>query len=249
MIKIKSQREIDLLRKAGYVTALAHEAVRQAVTPGISTLELDRIAEEVIVKNGGRPAFKGYEGFPATICTSVNEAVVHGIPNSEKLKEGDIVSVDIGVEIAGYYGDCAKTHVVGKGSKTTEDLVRETRASFYEALKVCEVGRRLSDIGHTVQSYVEARGYGVVRDLIGHGVGTELHEDPPVPNYGLPGKGPRLQVGMVIAIEPMVTLGDYHVVTLDDDWTVVTRDGSLASHHEHTIAILADGPRILTALE
>ncbi len=249
MISIKSKREIELLRKAGYVTALAHEAVRQAVKPGISTLELDKIAEDVIRKNGGRPAFKGYDGFPASICASVNEEVVHGIPNNTPLKEGDIVSVDIGVEIAGYYGDCAKTHAVGKVSKAAEDLIRETRASFYEALMVCQVGRRLSDIGHTVQSYAEARGYGVVRDLIGHGVGTELHEDPPVPNYGLPGKGPRLQVGMVIAIEPMITMGDYRIITLDDDWTVVTKDRSLASHHEHTIAILEDGPRILTALE
>lgn len=249
MITIKSRREIELLRKAGYVTALAHQAVKEAVKPGISTFELDKIAEEVITKNGGRPAFKGYDGFPASICASVNEAVVHGIPNHQPLKEGDIVSVDIGVELAGYYGDCAKTHAVGKVSEKAQALITDTRASFYAALPFCQPGRRLSDIGHAVQSYAEQRGYGVVRDLIGHGVGTELHEDPPVPNYGLPGKGPRLQVGMVIAIEPMITMGDYHIVMLDDDWTIVTSDGSLASHHEHTIAILEDGPRLLTALE
>ncbi len=249
MITLKSQREIELMRKAGYVTALAHQAIKEAIEPGITTLELDAIAEKVIRDHGGRPAFKNYNGFPASICASVNEQVVHGIPNNRPLKSGDIISVDIGVDLNGYYGDAARTHAVGDVSDEARALIDVTRTSFYEGLKHCEIGKRISDIGHAIQSYTEARGYGVVRDLIGHGVGTALHEDPEVPNYGNPGRGPRIREGLVIAIEPMINIGTYEVITLDDGWTVVTRDKTLSAHYENTVAITKNGPQILTTLK
>ncbi|MCK8061534.1 MULTISPECIES: type I methionyl aminopeptidase [unclassified Fusibacter] len=248
MIYLKSQREIELMRQAGRIVALAHEAIRNIIEPGITTLELDAIAEKVIRENGGIPAFKGYGGFPGSICASVNDEVVHGIPGHRKLVDGDIISVDIGVNLNGYYGDAAKTHPVGTVSEEARLLIEDTRQSFYEGLKMCEVGHRLSDISHAVQSYSENKGYGVVRDLVGHGIGTALHEDPQVPNYGPSGKGPRLQVGMVLAIEPMINIGSYHVETLEDNWTVVTLDRKLSAHYEHTVAITKDGPELLTVL-
>lgn len=247
MITIKSDREIELIRASGRILAAAHKAISESVRVGITTKELDKIAEKTIIDLGGIPAFKGYNGFPATICSSVNEEVVHGIPGSRVLHDGDIISVDIGVILNGYYSDAARTHLVGNVSEEVKALVKHTRLAFEEGLKQCVVGNRISDIGHAVQSYAEALGYGVVRDLCGHGVGTSLHEEPEIPNFGSPGKGPRLRAGMVIAVEPMINLGTYEVRTLDDGWTVVTADGKPSAHHENTIAILDDGPVLLTS--
>lgn len=248
MIVLRSKREIQLLRDAGKIVAETHEALKSHVVPGITTQELDIIAENTIRKLGGEPAFKGYGGFPASICASVNDEVVHGIPGSRELIDGDIISIDIGAIYKGYYGDSAKTHPVGLINDEAARLIDVTRSSFYEGLKVCRVGYRLSDIGHTIQTYVEKQGYSVVRDLVGHGVGTEMHEDPQIPNYGPPNKGPRLQAGMVLAVEPMVNQGTYHVETLLDNWTVVTVDRKLSAHYEHTLAITDDEPIILTSL-
>ncbi len=246
MIYIKSEREIALLREAGRIVALAHEAIEKVIAPGVTTLQLNAIAEEVIKAHGARAAFKGYNGFPAAVCASLNEQVVHGFPNNVPLKEGDIISIDIGSELKGYYGDAARTHAVGKVDPAAKQLIEVTEQCFYKALEKCYVGNRLSDIGHAVQTHAESFGYGVVRDLTGHGVGRALHEDPEVRNYGAPGKGPRLRAGMVIAVEPMINQGTYKVVTLEDGWTVVSADGSLSSHYEHTIAITDDGPVLLT---
>lgn len=248
MIVLRSKREIELLRDAGKIVAETHETLKAHVVAGVTTQELDAIAESTIRKLGGEPAFKGYGGFPASICASVNSEVVHGIPGVRQLIEGDIISVDIGAIYKGYYGDSAKTHPVGHINDEAARLIDVTRTSFYESLKVCRVGFRLSDIGHTIQTFVESNGYSVVRDLVGHGVGTSMHEDPQIPNYGPPNKGPRLQAGMVLAIEPMVNQGTYHVETLLDNWTVVTVDRKLSAHYEHTLAITENDPIILTSL-
>lgn len=249
MIILKSQLEIEEMRKAGKIVALAHEVIKQHIKPGISTLELDQIAEEVIREHGAIPAFKGYHGFPGSICASINKEVVHGIPTKGRiLKDGDIISVDIGSLINGYYGDSAKTYAVGNISDEAKKLIEVTRASFYEGLKYCKVGYRLSDVSHAIQKHVEDNGFSVVRDFVGHGIGTSMHEEPQIPNYGKPGKGPRLAKGMVLAIEPMVNVGEYEVIVLDDEWTVETLDGSLSAHYEHTIAITDDEPIILTDL-
>ncbi len=249
MIYIKSKREIELMKESGRILSMVHKALRENVRVGISTKELDQIAEDIILKAGCIPAFKGYHGFPATLCTSVNEVVVHGIPNDIKLKDGDIISIDAGVIFEGYYSDAARTHLVGNVKPEIADLAECAKLAFYEGLKECYVGNRLSNIGNSVQRFVESRGYGVVRDLVGHGVGTNLHEDPQVPNFGPRDKGPRLKEGMVIAVEPMITLGTYEVEVLDDEWTVVTADGKHAAHHEQTIAITKEGPVILTNSE
>jgi len=249
MIILKSKQEIELMRDAGKIVAIVHEVLREAISPGITTRDLDTLAEETIRKHGGLPAFKGYGGFPASICASINEEVVHGIPGNRRLESGDIISIDIGAILNGYYGDSAKTHPVGTVDSESLRLIDITRQSFYEGLKFCRTGNRLSDIGHAVQTFVEAHGYSVVRDLVGHGIGTSMHEDPQVPNYGLAGKGPRLQPGLVLAIEPMVNQGTWHVETLLDNWTVVTVDGKRSSHYEHTIAITDGEPQILTALD
>lgn len=248
MIIIKSNKEIELMREAGKIVAETHEILKEAITPGISTLELDKIAENNIKKYGAIPSFKGYGGFPASICASVNDAVVHGIPNNSLLKEGDIVSLDIGAYYKGYHGDAARTHGVGVISENDRNLIEVTRESFYEGIKFAREGYRLSDISHAIQAHVEKNGYSVVRDLVGHGIGMNLHEDPQVPNYGKPNKGPRLQEGMVLAIEPMVNAGKYKVKTLSDDWTVVTLDGKKSAHYEHTIAITKEEPIILTKI-
>ncbi|WP_069650757.1 type I methionyl aminopeptidase [Caloranaerobacter ferrireducens] len=248
MIIIKSKREIEKMRRAGRLVAETHAFLQQFIKPGITTKELDRIAEDFILKNNGRPAFKGYNGYPASICTSVNEEVVHGIPGLKRLKDGDIISIDIGVIVDGYYGDSAKTHPVGNVSKEALRLIKVTEESFYEGIKYAKVGYRLSDISHAIQKYVESNGFSVVRDFVGHGIGQKMHEDPQIPNFGPPGKGPRLKEGMVLAIEPMVNAGTYHVRILSDNWTVVTFDGKLSSHYEHTIAITDGEPEILTAL-
>ncbi len=248
MIIIKSYKEIEYMREAGKIVAYVHEVLKQAIKPGITTKELDEIAEREILKHKALPAFKGYHGFPASICASVNEEVVHGIPGLKTLKDGDIISIDIGTIYNGYYGDAAKTHPVGHVSDEALRLIEVTRQSFYEGLSFCMEGNRLSDVSHAVQTYVEGQGFSVVRDFVGHGIGQNMHEDPQIPNFGLPGKGPRLGEGMVLAIEPMVNMGAYKVKTLLDNWTVVTLDGKMSAHYEHTVAITKDAPMILTSL-
>ena len=248
MIVIKSKQQIELMREAGKIVAETHQILKEAVRPGISTLELDKIAEDNIRKYNAIPSFKGYGGFPGSICASVNDEVVHGIPSSRILKEGDIVSLDIGAYYKGYHSDSAKTHGVGVISEEDRKLIEVTKQSFYEGIKFAKEGYRLSDISHAIQEYVEKYGFSVVRDLVGHGIGTQLHEDHQIPNYGLPGKGPRLQSGMVLAIEPMINAGRYKVKILSDDWTVVTADGKKSAHYEHTIAITEDEPIILSKI-
>ena len=234
------------MRKAGRVVAEVHLRLKETIQPGITTQDLDRIAEEYISRLGAKPAFKGYNGFPASICTSINQEVVHGIPGPRILNEGDIISIDIGAIVDGYFGDSAKTHVIGEVSEEKERLIQVTRV-VYEGLNAVE-GNRLSDISHAIQQYVEGNGFSVVRDYVGHGIGQKMHEDPPVPNYGKPGKGPRLREGMVLAIEPMVNVGTYQVRTLEDNWTVVTLDGKPSAHYEHTIAITKGEPRNQTLI-
>lgn len=249
MIIVKSPSEIELMRKAGKVVAGAHAEMKKYIKPGITTLELDRIAEEYILKQGAIPSFKGYNGFPASICASVNEQVVHGFPSNKKLIEGDIVSIDIGATLNGYVGDSAKTYPVGEIDREAKRLIEITRKSFYDGIQYAMNGNRLSDISNAIQTTVEKNGFSVVVDYVGHGVGRQMHEDPPIPNYGKPGRGPRLQEGMVLAIEPMVNQGTYRVKTLKDKWTVVTEDSKLSAHYEHTIAINREGPpEILTIL-
>ncbi len=248
MIIFKSEREIQYLREAGRIVALALRAVRQAVAPGVTTQDLDEIARELIVAHGAIPAFKGYGGFQGNICASVNEEVVHGIPGPRRLQEGDIISIDCGAICNGYYGDSAVTIPVGTIDPESERLLRVTEESLYKGIAAATVGNRLGDISHAVQCHVEAAGFSVVRDYVGHGIGRNMHEDPQIPNFGAPGRGPLLKPGMVLAIEPMVNVGTYKVRTLKDGWTVVTADGKRSAHFEHTIAITPDGPLILTAL-
>ena len=248
MIIIKSQREIELMRKAGEITARALEEIEKHVKPGISTLELDKIAEELILSYNATPAFKGYRGFPASICASINEEVVHGIPGLRRLKDGDIISIDIGAVFQGYYGDAARTFPVGQVSDDALRLIDVTRQSFFEGIAFAKQGYRLSDISHAIQTYVERHNYSVVRDYVGHGIGQNMHEDPQIPNYGPPGKGPRLKAGMTLAIEPMVNMGGFEVYTLKNKWTVVTSDGSLSAHYENTIVITDGEPEILTMI-
>lgn len=248
MIICKSQRELDYMRDAGRVVAGAHAELARTVQPGVTTSELDRIAEDYILARGARPAFKGYNGFPATICASVNEQVVHGIPGLRILENGDIIGIDIGAEINGYFGDSAFTLPVGDISTEAIKLLKVTEESLYAGISMAMHGNRLSDISHAVQSCVESQGFSVVRDFVGHGIGSSMHEDPQVPNFGKPGRGPRLKAGMTLAIEPMVNIGTYEVQTLLDNWTVVTKDASLSAHFEHTIAITDKAPVILTQL-
>lgn len=248
MIILKSQREINYLRDAGRVVAQTLEEVRKAVRPDITTQELDQIAEEYIKSRGAIPAFKGYHGFPGNICASVNEEVVHGIPGLRKLKNGDNVSIDIGAVINGYYGDAAITVPVGEVDAQVQQLLDVTEQSLYKGIEQAIAGNRLGDISHAVQAHAEKYGYGVVRDFVGHGIGRNMHEDPQIPNYGIPGRGPRLKSGMTLAIEPMINMGTQEVKVLDDGWTVVTTDAKRSAHFEHTIAITPEGPEILTKL-
>lgn len=242
------------MRKAGELVAIAHEKIREAIKPGVTTLELDRIAEEFIRKNGAIPSFKGYRGlsgaidYPASICTSVNNEVVHGIPGLRVLKSGDIISIDIGVCLNGYHSDAARTFPVGKISEEADRLIRVTTESFYEGIKHAVKGNRIIDISAAIQDYVEKHGYSVVREYVGHGIGREMHEPPQVPNYRTRERGPRLEPGMTLAIEPMVNQGKYHVKLLDNKWTVVTADGSLSAHYENTIAVTDGEPIIMTKL-
>jgi len=247
MISLKSKREIEIMKEAGRIVALTHRKVKEAIRPGITTLELDRIAEEVIRANDATPSFKGYGGFPGSICTSINNVIIHGIPNKKtKLKNGDIIAVDIGACYKGYHADCAKTHPVGEISELRQRLMDVTKQSFFEGVKYAKPNNRLSDISHAIEQYVLANGFSVVKDFTGHGVGRALHEEPAVPNYGEAGHGPVLKVGMTIAIEPMVNVGSCKVRILQDDWTTVTVDGSDSAHYEHTIVITEDGYEILT---
>lgn len=247
MIILKTPQEIALIERASRVVALAIAFLREQVKPGVTTADLDRLAEEFITGEGAIPAFKGYRGYPATLCTSVNEEVVHGIPSARRrLEEGDIIGIDVGAIVEGYYGDAAVTLPVGRISEEAARLLRVTEAALAAGLAQVRVGNRLSDISHAVQTVAEDAGYSVVTDFVGHGIGRNLHEDPQVPNFGKPGEGPRLKEGLVLAIEPMVNVGGHEVEVLSDRWTVVTRDKSLSAHFEHTIAITTDGPKILT---
>jgi len=246
MITCKSEKELTYMRDAGRLVARTHAELARAVKVGVPTIELDRLAEDFIIKNGGRPAFKGLYGFPYTICSSVNEEVVHGFPGLRKLENGDIISIDIGAEINGYYGDSAVTHPVGDVSSEALALLRATEESLYKGIEKAKVGNRLSDISNAVQTCAENYGYSVVRDYVGHGIGKLPHEEPQVPNFAKPGRGPRLKTGMTLAIEPMINMGTYEVKTLSNNWTVVTLDANLSAHFEHTIAITDDIPEILT---
>ncbi|MDA8235077.1 MAG: type I methionyl aminopeptidase [Clostridia bacterium] len=248
MISFKSERELNYMRDAGRVVAETHREIAKATQVGVTTNELDQIAEDYISKQGAQAAFKGYHGYPACICASINEEVVHGIPSLRRLESGDIISIDIGAVINGYYGDGAATLPVGDIDSEAARLLKVTEESLYRGIEQGLDGNRLSDISHAVQSYVEGNGFAVVRDYVGHGIGSSMHEEPQVPNFGKPGRGPRLRPGMTLAIEPMVNLGSYEVKTLADNWTVVTVDKSLSAHFEHTIAITLDGPEILTKL-
>jgi methionyl aminopeptidase len=245
MIILKTPDEIALMAKASRVVAEALEVLKSAAKPGVTTDELDRLAEAEIRSRGALPAFKGYRNYPKTLCASVNEQVVHGIPSKRVLKDGDIVGLDLGAIVGGFYGDSAVTIAVGRIDEKAATLVRVTEESLSLAIQQARVGNRLSDISHAVQQHVEAAGYSVVTEFVGHGIGRQLHEEPQVPNYGKPGQGPRLQPGMVLAIEPMVNMGGSAVRVLDDRWTAVTVDGSLSAHFEHTIAIQPSGPALV----
>ena len=249
MIKIKSAREISLMRQAGKITAAARALAGDMVTAGVTTREIDKAVREYIVSQGAVPTFLGYNGYPASVCISVNDELIHGIPGKRVLKDGDVVSIDVGATKDGYVGDCAATFIVGDGDEEAKRLIAVTRQSFFEGIKYAREGYRISDISHAIQEYVEANGFSVVREYVGHGVGAKMHEDPEVPNYGRPGHGPRLMRGMTIAVEPMVNMGGAAVRVLDDDWTVVTADGSLAAHYENTILITSGEPEILTVSE
>lgn len=245
MITIKSHQELELMREAGKIVSGTFEALRMAIKPGVTTLQLDKIAHDYIVRHHAIPSFLGYGGFPGSICTSINDQVIHGIPGDTRLQEGDIISIDIGACYKGYHGDSAKTFGVGKISAEAQRLIDVTRQSFYEGVARAVRGNRVSDISAAVQEYVESNGFSVVRDYTGHGVGSNLHEDPAVLNYGRPGRGVRLLSGMTIAVEPMVNAGGFGVYTEDDEWTVRTDDGSLSAHYEHTIAITDSGECII----
>jgi methionyl aminopeptidase len=246
MVKIRTEREIELIAQSNRIVSETLDMINENIKPGISTSELDKMAEEFIRAKGGRPAFKGYMGFPASLCISIDDEVVHGIPNGKYLEEGQIVSVDCGVEKNGYYGDSARTFAVGTIDNKKEDLMKVTKESLKKGIEAAKEGNYVSDIGHAVQTFVEARGYSVVRELVGHGIGTELHEEPQVPNYGSPKQGHRLVAGMCLAIEPMINAGKKEIVTDGDGWTVRTKDGSTSAHFEHTIAITKNGAKILS---
>ena len=247
MIVLKTGRELSIMREACKISAQALKLIGEAIEPGVTTAELDRIAEKFIRSCGATPNFKGYNGYPATACISINNEVIHGIPTAKrKIQNGDIVSVDLGALFEGYHGDNAATFACGDVSEVAKRLMDATRESLYEGIKMARAGGRIGDISNAIQSYVEARGYSVVRDFVGHGVGTSLHEAPEVPNFGIAGRGVRLMPGMTLAIEPMINVGKPQVKIMPDGWTVLTQDGSLSAHFEHTIAITADGPQIMT---
>ncbi len=246
MIYIKSDDELELMRKAGRIAALAREAAAECIRPGITTNFIDSTVKRVIKSHGATPSFLGYAGFPASACISVNEELIHGIPSGRVLKEGDVVKIDVGANFKGYHGDCAGTFGVGSISPEAKKLIEVTEQSFFQGIKKAIPGNRIGDISAAVQSYIESFGYGVIRDYVGHGIGRALHESPEVPNYASKVRGPKLEKGMTIAVEPMVAEGSFEVKVLSNDWTVVTCDGSMTAHYENTIAILENGPIILT---
>lgn len=246
MITLKSKREIELLKEAGHIVYLTHQYLRPHIKAGIKTKELDRLAEEFIRSKGATPSFKGYEGFPSTLCVSINDEVVHGFPSDRVLQDGDIISIDIGACYKGYHGDSAWTYTVGEVSDDAKYLLEHTEKALYEGIKQAKVGNRIGDISYAVEKYATEHNLGVVKELVGHGVGTSVHESPDVPNYGTKGTGPKIRDGMVIAIEPMLTLGSPDIYIEDNDWTVKTEDSSLSAHFEHTIAITNEGVIILT---
>ena len=248
MITIKSKHELKIMQKAGQISKAALLAAGDLVAPGVTTRQLDEAARRVIEKAGAKPAFLGYGGFPATICCSINDEVIHGIPGDRVIQEGDIVSIDTGAIYEGYYGDNAATFGAGKISEEAQKLIDVTRQSFYEGIKFARKGQRISDISHAIGAYCEARGYGVVREFVGHGIGTKMHEAPEIPNFGAPGHGPRLMPGMTLAIEPMINMGTWKVKVLPDGWTVKTLDGSLSAHYENTVLITEVEPIILTSV-
>lgn len=249
MIIIKNDDEITLMKKAGRIVGETLLLLEKEVKPDITTADLDRIAEEFITKHGAKPSFKGLYGFPSSLCISVNEQVIHGFPGDYILKEGDVVSIDCGAFYNGFHGDAARTFPVGSISVDAQKLIDITRESFFQGIKFAKEGNKLTDISYGIQSYVEAAGFSVVRDFVGHGIGRKVHEEPNVPNFGKFGRGPRIVKGMVLAIEPMVNAGTHKVKTLKDGWTVVTADSSLSAHYENTVAILSDGPEILTLIK
>lgn len=246
MIIVKSSREIELMREAGRITASVFDALLPLLRPGVTTMELDRVAEETIRSQNAVPGFKGYGGFPSTLCVSVNDTLVHGFPSKYRLKEGDIVSIDVGAVYKGYNGDAARTFAIGKVSEEASKLIRVTEECFWKAMEIIKPGIYLSDVSHAIQQHAEANGFSIPRDYTGHGIGTELHEDPVIPNYGLPGHGPKLRVGMCLAIEPMLHQGRRDTKVMPDGWTVKTIDGKLASHYENTIVITEGGYEVLT---
>ena len=248
MIILKSRPEIEKMRKSNAIVAAILEELRKKIRPGVKTIELDRLSEELALKKGARPAFKGYRGYPYSLCTSVNSEVVHGMPSERELKEGDIVSLDFGILNDGYYGDAAVTVPVGEITPGARKLLKITEEALYRGIAEVKAGNRIGDISAAIQGHVEAAGYSVVRDLVGHGIGKSLHEDPQVPNYGSGGRGIELKPGMVFAIEPMVNEGTYRVEILRDGWTVVTADGKLSAHFEHSVAITENGPVILSRI-
>ena len=245
-IIVKSPRQIELMRQAGKITAGARSIARQAIAAGVTTAEIDKEVYDFITKSGATPSFLNYGGFPGSACISVNEELIHGIPGKRIVRNGDIVSVDVGAKIHGFHGDCAGTYPCGEVSEETKRLIAVTRQSFFEGLKYAKAGNRLGDISAAIQEYVERHGYSIVREYVGHGIGADLHEEPSVPNYGRQGRGPRLVKGMTLAVEPMVNAGAAAIRVLDDEWTVVTRDGSLCAHYENTILITDGEPEILT---
>lgn len=248
-IHIKNEQEIELMRKAGKIVAKTHKLIEEKIKAGMTTYEINQIGEEFILSQDATPSFKGYNGYPAAICVSINSEVVHGIPSKErKIQEGDIVSVDIGAIYKGYHGDAARTHCIGNVTEEAEHLVKITQESFYEGIKMAKPGNHLHEISAAIQKYAEKNGCSVVRDLVGHGIGKDLHEEPQIPNYKPVGRGPKLQVGMTLAIEPMINSGRYEVRVLEDDWTVVTLDKSLSAHYENTILITEDGYELLTVI-
>jgi len=248
MIIIKSPREIEQMKRSNAIVVEVFQKLTKVIAPGITTQELDRIAEAIILSRGAIPAFKGYRGFPKTLCISINEEVVHGIPNERRLKEGDIVSLDVGVNHKGYFGDAAITLPVGKVDQAAQSLLEATEKALYIGIEKARVGNRLSDISYAIQTWAESQGFSVVRDFVGHGIGKDLHEEPQIPNFGPPHQGPRLEKGMVFALEPMVNEGTYEVKILSDGWTVVTTDGKRSAHFEHTIAITNGEAEILSVL-
>ena len=246
MIILKSAREIDLMRRAGKITAAARALAGEMVKPGVTTREIDKAVHHFIKSQGAEPSFLNYNGYPASVCISVNDEIIHGIPGNRVLQEGDIVSVDVGAYIGGFHGDCAATYACGKISEEAQRLIDVTRQSFFEGIKNAREGCQVSDIGHAVQEYVEANGFSVVREYVGHGVGRQMHESPEVPNYGAPGHGPKLLRGMTIAVEPMVNMGTAQIRQMPDGWTVRTADGKYAAHYENTLLITAGEPELLT---